>query len=106
MSGIESLGVSLISMGIVFAGLIMLMILLKLFPLVFHIKTDAAEQNGKTDTDDGELIAILTAAIYAFEQKRRANPMVRSGWDTYRAVATNIVVTDPMVRDCVHVNQD
>ena len=105
MSGIESLGVSLVSMGIVFSGLIMLMVILKLFPLLFRIKAEP-EQPGKTDTDDGELIAILTAAIYAFEQKRKANPMVRSGGDTYRAVATDIVVTDPMVRDCVHVNQD
>ncbi|MBU5628072.1 OadG family protein [Oscillibacter sp. MSJ-2] len=92
-------------MGIVFSGLIMLMVILKLFPLLLRIKTEP-EQTGKTDTDDGELIAILTAAIYAFEQKRKANPMVRSGGDTYRAVATDIVVTDPMVRDCVHVNQD
>ena len=105
MSGIESLGVSLVSMGIVFTGLIILRVILKLFPLVFRVKA-APEQAGKTDTDDGELIAILTAAIYAFEQKRKANPMVRSGGDTYRAVATDIVVTDPMVRDCVHVNQD
>ena len=105
MSGIESLGVSLVSMGIVFTGLIILMVILKLFPLVFRVKAEP-EQAGKTDTDDGELIAILTAAIYAFEQKRKANPMVRSGGDTYRAVATDIVVTDPMVRDCVHVNQD
>ena len=105
MSGIESLGVSLISMSIVFCGLIMLMIILRLFPLVFRIKSESKAEV-KKETDDSELIAILTAAIYAFEQKRKANPMVRSGGDSYRAVATNIVVTDPMVRDCGHVNQD
>ena len=105
MSGIESLGVSLISMSIVFCGLIMLMIILRLFPLIFRIKSESKAEV-KKETDDSELSAILTAAIYAFEQKRKANPMVRSGGDSYRAVATNIVVTDPMVRDCVHVNQD
>ena len=105
MSGMEALGVSLISMSIVFSGLIMLMIILRLFPLIFHIKSESKAPEKKA-TDDSELIAILTAAIYAFEQKRKANPLVRSGGDSYRAVATNIVVTDPMVRDCVHVNQD
>ena len=41
MSGIEALGVSLISMSIVFCGLIMLMIILRLFPLVFRIKSES-----------------------------------------------------------------
>ncbi len=74
LTAADALGVCLSSMLVVFAVLCILFVAVRLFPLVFREKPAAGKApapagEAPAAEDDGELLAVIAAAVRACEEK-------------------------------------
>jgi len=98
---LDALLMSASSMLVVFAVLLLLYVIIKLFPVVFRI-------NGKntgtstTEQDDDALRIVLISAAIRQHRRRKAypNPMARSAFRSRRHVLE--AGGNAMARDCVN----
>ena len=84
--------ITLFSMGVVFAALYVICLILELFGKIFGKKTTKIVIN--TPVEDENIPAVIMAAIYEYEQSQRVNPIAR-GFSNFRKnvgpAATNSV---------------
>ena len=95
ITALDALNITLSSMLIVFIVLFILFAVVKLFPLFFRTKEKG---EAKKPEDDEELIAVITAAIRAYEGGQ-SDPILRSIGECESPKA-EIAAPNPMVRDC------
>ena len=93
----EVLGVAVSSMLVVFSVLLALFVLVKIFPLVFRQKAPAAASAAPAE-DQNELLAVLAAAIQAYEEEQ-IHPIIRNCGDAMEDVA-DLIADNPMARSC------
>lgn len=91
----DSLGITVSSMLVVFAVLLILFVVLSLFPYIFGTKK---MKQAETVDENDDLIAVIMAVISAFQRKEN-DPIIRNVGDCYDTKA-EIDVTNPMIRDC------
>ena len=97
ITALDTLGVAISSMMVVFAVLIILFVVIRLFSVIFREKKAEAPAAGG---DENELIAVIAAAVAAFWGKS-SHPIIRSAGDQYKATA-DFTATNDLVRDCRH----
>lgn len=99
ISLLDGLFISISSILVVFSVLFILFIAVKIFGKVFH-RNDSLNKAGEKNSDEDEnIIAVLMAAIKAYEEGKRVNPMVRI---TPRRIKAGIVSANRMSRDCYY----
>lgn len=96
----EILGVAVSSMLVVFAILFILYVLVNLFPLVFRQGTPVEGISTSPAEDQDELLAVLTAAVQAFEEDQR-HPIIRNFGDETEDSA-DLTAGNPLARNCYH----
>jgi len=94
-----ALMVSISSMLVVFAVLLILYGVTLLFPLLDRDKAPKDALWKPAEEEDEALIAVLTAAIQAYEEQSGPNPQVRS-MGRIKWVRAVMDPANPMVRDC------
>jgi len=73
----DSLGISIACMMVVFAALLILFVCVSLFPRVFRQKMRVPDVPGEAagapaaGDDDGELLAVIAAAVRSYEQAKK-----------------------------------